>query len=78
VNYLSTALLSLLLLPRMVQTGQAHSTHPHLVVVTSESHLVATFDMRLLDAPSIFEKMSDRTYFTRRKVVSCFARPASH
>ncbi|KDQ57850.1 hypothetical protein JAAARDRAFT_35543 [Jaapia argillacea MUCL 33604] len=41
VNYLSTALLSLLLLPAMDRTAREHKTKPHLVIVSSEVHFWA-------------------------------------
>jgi retinol dehydrogenase-12 len=72
VNHLSTMLLSLLLLPRMLQTADVYGTHPHMAVVCSETHFTTDFDKlkKLLAAPSFLEEMSSREYCTRMSVAS--------
>ena len=50
VNNLSTSLLALLLLPRMLETADKYNTSPRLVVVASEVHYWAVVDKDLLEA----------------------------
>ncbi|KAF9485524.1 short-chain dehydrogenase [Pholiota conissans] len=49
VNNLSTSLLALLLLPRLVETAQKYQTTPRLVIVSSEMHFVTTIDEAVLE-----------------------------
>lgn len=66
INYLSTALLSILLLPRLQQAA-AKGTNPRVVIVASEVHFWSNFaeDEVLLSSPNILEKFSDREYCTK-------------
>ncbi|PPQ97552.1 hypothetical protein CVT26_002337 [Gymnopilus dilepis] len=50
VNYLSSSLLFLLLLPRMIKTAVEHRTRPRLVIVSSDVHYWATIPDQLLAA----------------------------
>ncbi|PPQ72440.1 hypothetical protein CVT26_003769 [Gymnopilus dilepis] len=50
VNNLSTSLLALFLLPRMLETADKYNTSPRLVVVASEVHYWAVVDKDLLEA----------------------------
>ncbi|KAF8350274.1 hypothetical protein F5887DRAFT_944569 [Amanita rubescens] len=50
VNYLSTALLALLLLPHMVETARNYSVTPRMVVVSSAAHYSTTFDQQVRDS----------------------------
>ncbi|KAG1827359.1 uncharacterized protein BJ212DRAFT_1311752 [Suillus subaureus] len=62
VNYLSTALLSLLMLPHLIKTGTPELAS-RLVIVSSEFHYLAN---RLKGAdrwPSIIETINDEAYF---------------
>ncbi|KAG1870212.1 short-chain dehydrogenase [Suillus subalutaceus] len=64
VNYLSTALLSLLMLPHLVKAGTPEHAS-RLVIVSSECHYLAN---RLKGAdkwPSIIETINDEAYCTR-------------
>jgi NAD(P)-dependent dehydrogenase (short-subunit alcohol dehydrogenase family) len=63
VNYLSTALLSILMLPHLIKTGTPEHAS-RLVIVSSEVHYIAN---RLKGAdkwPSIIEKINDEAYCT--------------
>ncbi|KAF8903482.1 short-chain dehydrogenase [Gymnopilus junonius] len=51
VNHLSTSLLALLLLPRMIQTAVEHHTRPRLVIVSSDVHYWAKISEQVLTAP---------------------------
>ena len=62
VNYLSTALLSLLLLTPLRATVKITGRPSHLTVVTSELHISASFRQR--SAPNIFEKFDDEISFS--------------
>ncbi|KAF8903501.1 hypothetical protein CPB84DRAFT_1845793 [Gymnopilus junonius] len=52
VNDLSTFLLALLLLPRMLETAERHNTTPRLVVLSSEVLYWAVVERSLFDAPN--------------------------
>ena len=45
-NAISTCLLSVLMLPKLRETGERFQTVPHLVVVASEAHSLASFPER--------------------------------
>ncbi|KAJ3525459.1 hypothetical protein NM688_g8399 [Phlebia brevispora] len=62
VNHLSTALLSILLLPNLVRTAQKNGTRSRLVIVSSDTHFWTKFNEELLDSPSILEKLNDKQY----------------
>jgi retinol dehydrogenase 12 len=66
INHLSTALVSLLLLPLLVQTAEKYGTNPRLTVTASDVHLNCTFKPDVLQSPRILEKLSDREYCTSR------------
>jgi retinol dehydrogenase-12 len=66
VNHLSTALVSLLLLPIMIKTAKIHGTSPRLELVSSEMHYIANIAPTLLSAPAILEKMSSKEHCTSR------------
>jgi retinol dehydrogenase-12 len=76
VNHLSTALVSLLLLPRMLETARTHGTHPRLVVVTSETHFWADLDAEVRAAPSLLGVLSSRAYCVDQCVFFSRAPPA--
>lgn len=50
VNNLSTSLLALLLLPRMIATAKTHNITPRLVVVASEVHYWTTIGPEVIDS----------------------------
>ncbi|KII92883.1 hypothetical protein PLICRDRAFT_134861 [Plicaturopsis crispa FD-325 SS-3] len=64
VNYLSTAMLSLLLLPAMERTAKAHSTAPRLVIVSSSMHYWTSITDDVRKSPNILEKLNDEKYCT--------------
>ncbi|KAL4737679.1 hypothetical protein BDV11DRAFT_171756 [Aspergillus similis] len=66
INVLSTALLSLKLLPLLCQTAERHpqdAQRPHLVLVTSDSHESVKFSERTADR--IFPVLNDRDEWAR-------------
>ena len=73
VNHLATALLSLLLLPNLIHTGQATGTTSRLTIVSSDMHYFVNFGEDLLDAPSILRKMSAAEYCASGKVTDRYA-----
>ena len=62
VNDLSTALLSLLLLPSLKQTAQAVKEPARLTFVTSELHMWTAFKQR--SAPDLFARLDDASTFS--------------
>ena len=65
VNHLSTALLSLLLLPNMAKAAQEHKSHARLVLVSSEMHFFARISEDLKVAPSgILKTLNDPQFCT--------------
>ncbi|KAF5322502.1 hypothetical protein D9619_002190 [Psilocybe cf. subviscida] len=52
INNLSTSLLALLLLPRMIQTAKEHHTTPRMVIVSSEMHYMTQFEKELMESPN--------------------------
>ncbi|GJE92164.1 short chain dehydrogenase [Phanerochaete sordida] len=65
VNYLSTALLSFLLLPNLVRAAKEHGSHSRLVLVTSELHHMTDIPASLRAAPrGILRTLSDPAYCT--------------
>jgi retinol dehydrogenase-12 len=66
VNHLSTALVSLLLLPIMTKTAKTYGTASRLAIVSSEMHYMAKITPTLMAAPAIFEAMASKEYSTNR------------
>ncbi|KAI4157167.1 MAG: hypothetical protein LQ342_008496 [Letrouitia transgressa] len=62
VNYLSTALLSLLLFPPLKTTSKMAMKPSHMTVVTSEMHMWTSFKQRT--AADLFQKLDDESSFT--------------
>lgn len=62
VNYLSTALLSLLLLPPLKSTAKLATKPSRLTFVTSELHMWTPFKQRT--AIDLFQKLDDKDSFT--------------
>ncbi|KAJ3556541.1 hypothetical protein NM688_g1969 [Phlebia brevispora] len=73
INHLSTALLSILLLPNLARTARANGTLSRLVIVSSESHFWLKFDVALLDATSLLCTLSDEKYCTPQVMDSRYA-----
>ncbi|KAG0707119.1 short-chain dehydrogenase [Suillus ampliporus] len=63
INYLSTALLSILMLPHLIKTGTPENTS-RLVIVSSEVHFLANKLEGADEWPSIIENIDDETYCT--------------
>ncbi|KAF9447064.1 NAD(P)-binding protein [Macrolepiota fuliginosa MF-IS2] len=64
VNNLSSSLLALLLLPRVLKTAKQHGTIPRIVIVSSEVHFWTTFEDKVLDSPNAFEVLGSKEYCT--------------
>ncbi|GJE88262.1 NAD(P)-dependent dehydrogenase [Phanerochaete sordida] len=65
VNHLSTALLSLLLLPNMASAAQKHQCNSRLVIVTSEVHFLVDIGNELQSSSKgILRTLSDREFCT--------------
>jgi retinol dehydrogenase-12 len=62
VNHLSTALLSLRLLPLMQRTAERFDCHPRLVVVSSDMHFLVNIGAEVMGSPRILEKLSRREF----------------
>ncbi|KAL8758328.1 MAG: hypothetical protein Q9199_001584 [Rusavskia elegans] len=62
VNYLSMALLSLLLLPVLNATSKAAAKPSHLTIVTSEMHMWTSFKQRT--AADLFQKLDEERAFS--------------
>ncbi|KAF8350270.1 hypothetical protein F5887DRAFT_422881 [Amanita rubescens] len=60
VNSLSTSLLALLLLPRMIETARTHSVVPRLVVVSSGAHYWSTFDQQVRESPEPLKTLGSK------------------
>ncbi|KAJ7483219.1 hypothetical protein FB451DRAFT_1393347 [Mycena latifolia] len=69
VNCLSTSLLALLLLPRMVQTATEHGTLPRIVVVSSGAHYYVTLDKALREDPEMLKTVGSEEYCTPQKMM---------
>jgi hypothetical protein len=68
VNHLSTALVSLLLLPIMTKTAKTYGTASRLAIVSSEMHYMAKITSTLMAAPAIFETLASKEYSTKRHI----------
>jgi retinol dehydrogenase 12 len=68
VNHLATALLSLLLLPRMAGTASSHGTCPRISIVASGSHAHANIhnDDDVLKSDSPLKTMSGQKFTTSK------------
>ncbi|EPQ59201.1 NAD P-binding protein [Gloeophyllum trabeum ATCC 11539] len=65
VNHLSTALCSLLLIPRLLKTASDFSIQTRLVVVSSEVHHFTTLSEEVRNSPSILKKLNEKEYFQK-------------
>lgn len=61
VNVINTFLLALLMLPMLRETAKKFSTTPHLEIVSSEAHYMASFKERHED--DIYAKLNDEKTF---------------
>ena len=74
VNNLSTSLLGLLLVPRMLETAEKFATTPRIVVVSSDMHMVSKFGPEMMDAPSPLEKFGKDPKYLKKYVSSTLSR----
>jgi retinol dehydrogenase 12 len=68
VNQLGGALLSILLLPRLLETAKKYGTHPRLTLTTSGAVYFSNLIEDLHEQPAILEKLSDPSYCTPKYV----------
>jgi len=73
VNDLATSLLSLLLLPRMIQTAKDHSTTPRLVVVASGMHYWADIEQKAIKSPDYLKTLGSKEYCTPKVMENRYA-----
>ncbi|PPQ80661.1 hypothetical protein CVT25_001623 [Psilocybe cyanescens] len=66
INYISGALLSLLLLPRMLETAREYNTTPRITLVVSRLHYFVKFDSNLINAPNTLRLHGHKDYFNQR------------
>ncbi|KAG5643888.1 hypothetical protein DXG03_009518 [Asterophora parasitica] len=64
VNNLALSLLSLRLLPALIQTAKKHSTQPRLVVASSELHFVSKIDKNVLQGNEIYKTLNSEEFST--------------
>ncbi|KZV90061.1 NAD(P)-binding protein [Exidia glandulosa HHB12029] len=62
VNHLSTALLSILLVPLFVKTAQTYSVKPRLVIVSSATHFMYTIPESALKTPKLIETFTSEKF----------------
>ncbi|KAF5325747.1 hypothetical protein D9611_000466 [Ephemerocybe angulata] len=65
INDIATALLCLLLTPRLVETGDKYKTNPRLVVVSSDTHYWVSIPDEVYEAPSPWKELNKEKYVTR-------------
>ncbi|KAF5316724.1 hypothetical protein D9619_006560 [Psilocybe cf. subviscida] len=66
VNNLSTSLLGLLLVPRMLETAEKFATTPRIVVVSSNMHMFSRFGPEMMDSSNPLEKFGkDQQYLKK-------------
>ncbi|KAH9479750.1 Short chain dehydrogenase sol3 [Psilocybe cubensis] len=66
INYISGALLSLLLFPRMLETAKEYNTTPRITLVVSRLHYLAKFDTNLIDSPNALRLLGHKDHFMDR------------
>ena len=71
-NHLGLALLTFLLLPKLIETTKRFSTLPRLVAVSSGVHYWVPFGDDLIEAPNIHKKVSSEEYCTPEYVPSLY------
>lgn len=64
VNDLSLSLLTILLLPRLLETAKQCRTTPRVVLVTSVAHYRAEIEDKVLDSPNAFDVLGSKEYCT--------------
>ncbi|KAJ7483211.1 hypothetical protein FB451DRAFT_1438821 [Mycena latifolia] len=70
VSNLSTPLLALLLLPRMIQMAQEHATVPRTIVVSSSVHYWLKIEKSLCEDPEMLKTMASAEYCTPKEQIS--------
>ena len=68
VNHLSTALLSILLLPNLLKGAELHKSFSRAVFVSSGVHHWVTFQGPILSTRNILETLSEEEYCTQEKM----------
>ena len=66
VNVLSTALLSILLVPHLLETAKRYpGIQPRVVILTSDAHYDGELDDAILAGPSPFRVMNSKEYYQK-------------
>jgi len=73
VNDLSSSLLAILLVPRLLETARQENTTPRLVVVTSELHYWTEIEDQIFDSPNAFDVLGSKEYCTPKILKSRYA-----
>lgn len=68
MNNLSPALISLLLLPKMLRTAEAHGITPRLIIVGSAVHSRAKFAQEILDSEHPLRSYNAPEYYKAMRV----------
>ncbi|KAH9478463.1 Short chain dehydrogenase sol3 [Psilocybe cubensis] len=64
VNNLSTSLLTLLLIPRMLDTAKKYNTTPRIVIAASETHFWVQMDKDVVNSPNFFRTYAHQEFST--------------
>ncbi|KAJ7160952.1 hypothetical protein C8R46DRAFT_1284743 [Mycena filopes] len=68
VNALSTPLVALRLLPRMLETAREYAVVPRIVVVSSEGHYLTAIPQDVLDRGDVLATLGSATYCTPKRM----------
>lgn len=68
VNNLSSSLLAILLLPRLLETAAREHTAPRIVMVTSEMHYWTELEDQVFNSPNAFDLLGSKEYCTPKSV----------
>ena len=68
VNHLSISLLTILLLPSLMRGDYHEDARPRVVMVSSDAHSLIP-DLGELQGENIFQKLSDKAYCTKSKLL---------
>lgn len=71
VNDLSTSLLALLLLPKMLHTAEKYQTTPRLVIVSSEVHMSTKIDNEVLGSENPLRMFGSSAEYIPKYVCDC-------
>ncbi|TFK25100.1 NAD(P)-binding protein [Coprinopsis marcescibilis] len=69
INHLSTSLLGLLLLPKLIRTAEEFNIQTRMIVVSSEVHMVSQFDKELWEGENPLQTLNRRVLDIQQCVV---------